>query len=329
VISQKDIKLLWGRAASRCSICRIQLTQDKESTKSSFLVGEQAHIVAEQSNGPRGNSILPIEERNSYHNLILLCPTHHEMIDKNEEDFPIEKLHILKSRHELWVQDTLAKEASNTSKEFRPVSHLLLSVEEIKPFLFWLHRSVPPNKAKDFLSRLQSLWHAGLITARIDSSLTHGMDNLLRPLSSGHFLNKTGQNYVRSTLSYANRCFSRYFKDRGFAWDDIEFDFEIETILYCMGRSAKEIEQNNRLLDWDETNIVRLILYILGYCKAVQGKGRYITIPEGFVRQSHAVIEGFLENELGYKLPDAFDDDENENLRDLYEFYYSHAFEAG
>ncbi|MBI1878760.1 MAG: hypothetical protein HYR94_11150 [Chloroflexi bacterium] len=234
---------------------------------------------------------------------------------------------MFKSRHELWVQDTLTKETL-ISKELRPVSHLLQLVEEIKPFLFWLHRSVPPNKAKDFLSALQRLWHTSFVTERIDRSLAHGMDNLLRPISSEHFLNESGQNYVRGKLSHANRYFSRYFKDRGFAWDDIEFDLEIETILYYMERNVKEIEENNKLLDWNETNIVRLILYILSYCKAVQRKEEYIGIPEGFVRQSHAVIEGFLENELGYKLPDAFDDEENENVRNLYKYYYSHAFKA-
>lgn len=327
-ISQKDIKLLWGRAASRCSMCRVELTHDNQSTNSSFSLGEQAHIVAEQSNGPRGNSILPIDERNSYHNLILLCPTHHKIIDKSEKEFPIEKLHIIKSRHEMWVQDILTKEASNICKELRPVSHLLHLIEEIKPFLFWLHRSVPPDKAKGFLSRLQSLWHTSFVIERIESSLAHGMDNLLRPISSDLFLDKDGQTYVRSKLYHANTYFSRYFKDRGFAWDDIEINLEIESILYYMESNVKEIEKNNKLLDSDETNIVRLILYILSYCKAVQRNEEYLAISEGFVRQSHSVIEGYLENVLGYKLPDAFDDDENEIVRDLYEHYYSYAFEA-
>lgn len=102
-ISQKDIKLLWGRAASRCSFpnCRVKLTQDKNSVCESLLIGEQAHIVAEEKNGSRGDSVLSISERNSYYNLILLCPTHHTIIDNNPEDYPIDKLHIIKAQHEL------------------------------------------------------------------------------------------------------------------------------------------------------------------------------------------------------------------------------------
>jgi HNH endonuclease len=100
-IKQKDIKLLWGRAANRCAICRVELIQDKNAASSSYTIGEQAHIVGEKDEAARGKSIMPLEERNSYHNLILLCPNHHTEIDNNEEDWPIEKLHQIKSMHEL------------------------------------------------------------------------------------------------------------------------------------------------------------------------------------------------------------------------------------
>src|SRR5215831_10466281 len=80
-ITAKDLKVLWSRAAGRCSICRIVLTHDSLHRSESYPVGEQAHIVAESENGPRGQSILLPEERDSYFNLILLCPTHHREID--------------------------------------------------------------------------------------------------------------------------------------------------------------------------------------------------------------------------------------------------------
>ncbi len=108
-MNTKDIKLLWGRSGNRCAICRIQLTQDGSSNNSSFTLGEQAHIVGESELSPRGKSLLTVDERNSYHNLILLCPNHHTQIDKNENDWPIEKLHDTKSRHELWVLETLGE----------------------------------------------------------------------------------------------------------------------------------------------------------------------------------------------------------------------------
>ena len=108
-INQKDIKLLWGRSGNRCAICKTELTQDKESVSAAYTLGEQAHIVGEKESAARGKSTLSLDERNSYHNLILLCPNHHTEIDDKEDDWPVEKLHLVKSEHELWVTETLSE----------------------------------------------------------------------------------------------------------------------------------------------------------------------------------------------------------------------------
>lgn len=105
---EKDIKILWGRAASRCSICRHELTSDDGSTGSAYLIGEQAHIIGEKPKAPRGESPLDTDERNSYHNIILLCPNHHKEIDKNPVDWPVEKLHMIKDEHEQFVSENFA-----------------------------------------------------------------------------------------------------------------------------------------------------------------------------------------------------------------------------
>jgi len=65
--------------------------------------------VGETEDSPRGESLLSEEERNSYFNLILLCPTHHRIIDQNPNDYPVAKLHMMKAQHELWVEQTLSK----------------------------------------------------------------------------------------------------------------------------------------------------------------------------------------------------------------------------
>jgi predicted restriction endonuclease len=92
----KDTKLLWGRAASRCAICKTKLSEVKKS-ENEYLIGEQAHIVGEKATAARGHSNLTKEERNSYHNIILLCPNHHTEIDKNPSKYTVEKLHLIKS----------------------------------------------------------------------------------------------------------------------------------------------------------------------------------------------------------------------------------------
>jgi hypothetical protein len=108
-----DLKLLWARSGNRCSWCRTALTLETRSD-GKLLLGEQAHIVSRSPEGPRGVSPLTIEDRDRYHNLILLCPTHHELVDKAPDEYPVEVLHKLKSDHELWVEQTLAQDSRSS-----------------------------------------------------------------------------------------------------------------------------------------------------------------------------------------------------------------------
>lgn len=132
-VSERHIKLLWGRAASRCSFpdCKIKLTQDKATASDSFPFGEQAHIVGKEEDSPRGKSPLSTDERNSYFNLILLCPNHHRIIDSDHEDYPIEKLHLIKDQHELWVEQTLS-ESRNLDKNAQDLIYADLVDDAVK-----------------------------------------------------------------------------------------------------------------------------------------------------------------------------------------------------
>jgi hypothetical protein len=99
-ISERDVKVLWGRAAGRCTICKIPVTADKQTVTDAYPFGEAAHIVAEKAGGPRGDDGLPDYARNNYLNLMLLCPNCHTKIDKAPEDFSVKRLLQLKSEHE-------------------------------------------------------------------------------------------------------------------------------------------------------------------------------------------------------------------------------------
>lgn len=99
-----------GRAASRCSLpeCHRELVLDSANTDDPSLVGETAHIVAEQPDGPRGQSSLTIEQRNTYANLILLCSVHHKQVDDQVNHFTVELLASIKAAHEDWGRSSLA-----------------------------------------------------------------------------------------------------------------------------------------------------------------------------------------------------------------------------
>lgn len=117
---QKDLKILWGKAAGRCSMpdCRKQLVADASEAVPSkaILLGENCHIVGESENGPRGNSNLSEKDRNRYPNLILLCANHHTVIDQDPGGWSIEKLHQIKADHEVWVETQLTIAESNSQE---------------------------------------------------------------------------------------------------------------------------------------------------------------------------------------------------------------------
>jgi hypothetical protein len=97
-IDQKDIKILWGRAAGMCSepSCNNDLTALVEN--GSYSIGEMAHIIGSKPKAARGTLK---GGSDTYENLILLCPTHHRHIDKAPEGtFPEELLHEWKDSHE-------------------------------------------------------------------------------------------------------------------------------------------------------------------------------------------------------------------------------------
>jgi HNH endonuclease len=169
-MASPDTKLLWGRAGAKCAICRSRLGQITDAGKPALL-GEAAHIVAERTDGPRGTSILDINERNSYFNLMLLCPTCHTLIDKDPLAYPPERLHMLKAQHELRVEGQQVTEFNDAqSSDYTSSSDNTLIVNfarewaSVIPFYTELHMIIDSKERKglmdddDFLIRAKE-WH--------------------------------------------------------------------------------------------------------------------------------------------------------------------------
>src|SRR5207248_2821520 len=60
---------------------------------------EVARISAPSQLGPRHDLDLPFGKSNDFPNLILVCPTHHRMIDALPSEYTAEKLGLLRERH--------------------------------------------------------------------------------------------------------------------------------------------------------------------------------------------------------------------------------------
>jgi hypothetical protein len=108
-ITLRTTKLLWGKSANRCAICRNELVEEAQNEADDpSIVGDMAHIIARKESFTRGDydSLTP-EERDSFSNLILLCKIHHKIIDDQPAHYTVEELRRIKSAHEQWVAATL------------------------------------------------------------------------------------------------------------------------------------------------------------------------------------------------------------------------------
>lgn len=95
--SNKTLGLLWGNSGNICAFpdCPQLMTKEKTAQDSSIIVGEIAHIVAVGGKyplTPRPDKSFPKEKLNKYENLVLLCPTHHTIVDKQANTYSVNDL---------------------------------------------------------------------------------------------------------------------------------------------------------------------------------------------------------------------------------------------
>ena len=113
--------VLWARAAGRCEYrgCNKVLVGDLISGCEDKNFGFVAHIVADTSSGPRGDVVRSSRLSDDVNNLMLLCATHHKLIDVDEkEQHPEERLLLMKAEHETRVGTT-------TEITYERASHVL------------------------------------------------------------------------------------------------------------------------------------------------------------------------------------------------------------
>nr|WP_309575261.1 HNH endonuclease [Moraxella osloensis] len=147
-ISEKSMKILWASAAGRCSFegCNIELVQQPECNIDRHLIGEMAHIKGDKAGSLRYDPTQDDKERHGYENLILLCPTHHTMIDKkeNENYYTVDLLKQMKINHENMISKKLEK------IEFESLNELKCEIAKylLENKSYWEQYSFQSEKAK-------------------------------------------------------------------------------------------------------------------------------------------------------------------------------------
>src|SRR6266850_1091012 len=101
----RDRKILWARSGNRCAFpgCAQELVERGCGQAANIVIGEEAHISARRPSGPRG---IGTGGDDTYDNLLLLCPTHHRIIDEQPAVFTMQTLNAFKVAHEARVRES-------------------------------------------------------------------------------------------------------------------------------------------------------------------------------------------------------------------------------
>lgn len=122
--SDKDIKILISLAADQCEYdgCTLNLVQyDK-------FQGDIAHIAGLNEGSMRYVEEMTNKERNAKENLMVLCKTHHGIIDSEEIEHTREKLLKMKEAHEKRTQEN----GTATEPSDKVVEEAILTIEAIQ-----------------------------------------------------------------------------------------------------------------------------------------------------------------------------------------------------
>ena len=85
----------------------MSLAHDGTALDEDSIVGDECHIISGSQNGPRFISNV-LDNLDNYNNLILLCKTHHKIVDDQPHTYTTELLREMKKKHVKWVQETLS-----------------------------------------------------------------------------------------------------------------------------------------------------------------------------------------------------------------------------
>jgi SMODS-associated and fused to various effectors sensor domain len=109
-ISDKNRYLLWVKSGGRCQYrgCNKSLQQDI-LTKRNFNQSYIAHIVADVAGGPRGDALRSSLLKDDITNLMLLCDSHHRLVDKVDVGAHSEPVLLqMKKEHEYRIETVTA-----------------------------------------------------------------------------------------------------------------------------------------------------------------------------------------------------------------------------
>jgi hypothetical protein len=134
---------------------------------SGTVTGEICHIKAKNSKGSRYDKKQAENKRNAFENLILLCRTHHKIVDDNPRIYDVSALIEIKSIHENLMKRTEVDQDSFFARillndKMYPLNNLLDEIEvHLKKFADWLNGGLQSkHEISDNLLSLRNLYES-------------------------------------------------------------------------------------------------------------------------------------------------------------------------
>ncbi|MEP7287791.1 MAG: HNH endonuclease [Chloroflexota bacterium] len=149
----RTIKLVWGLSGNQCAFprCNEQCIESSTDCDDAAIQCEMAYIFAYGNHGPRANPEMLERSRNLHENLILLCPTHHNLVDKQLNTYTATNLLDWKFRREEKANRRKGQIVKESDLELEPaifhsipaVKRFFLRKEELEILNQWAQSNNP------------------------------------------------------------------------------------------------------------------------------------------------------------------------------------------
>ena len=156
-ISEKVKRRLWAASGGFCAKpdCHADLFPFFENGAITNIE-ELAHIIGQKKKGPRGNNSMPLNERDEFENIVLLCPKCHTIIDKNPDIFQNAMIVNWKACHEESIRKLFIAQKFSTREEIRTYLKPLLAENRL---IFEKYGPYSENARKDQMAT-ELMWES-------------------------------------------------------------------------------------------------------------------------------------------------------------------------
>jgi len=104
--TQSDIKVIVAESGGYCAFpdCDEFLLVDQTGKDNQVFIGKIAHIIGHSRTGPRGDFNVPEDQLDDPKNLVVLCGTHHDIVDTQPNHYSVPVLIQMKNDHKVRIK---------------------------------------------------------------------------------------------------------------------------------------------------------------------------------------------------------------------------------